>query len=75
MKPSFIFFIVVLVLGFALGFQYHEALDIKVTFERDQCYDIMNEHLSKSNRYERNDMYINQSVYQNLNKTILNQYR
>ena len=75
MKPSFIFFIVVMILGFMLGFYYHEALDIKVTFERDQCYDVMNEHLSKSNPYEMNDMYIEQSVYQELNQSILNQYR
>jgi len=41
MKPTFILFVVVIILGFVAGFYYHEALNEKVQYERDSCYDMM----------------------------------
>jgi len=43
MKPSFILFVVVVILGFVAGFYYHEGLNEKVQYERDTCYSQMNQ--------------------------------
>lgn len=37
MKPSFLLFVVVVILGFVGGYFVHEASDEKIRFERDQC--------------------------------------
>lgn len=53
MKPSFIFFIVVLVLGFIAGFYYHEALNEKVQYERDSCYSfVQNNNLQNGRTFQ-----------------------
>lgn len=39
MKPSPIFFCIVVVLGFMAGFYFHEGLNEKVQYERDTCYE------------------------------------
>jgi len=61
MKPSFILFVVVVILGFFGGFYYHEALNEKITYERNQCYDVMNEHLAVTNPEYMHDMILNES--------------
>ena len=47
MKKGFVFFLIVVVLTFVGGFYYHEALDQKIIYERESCYN----YVQEMNRY------------------------
>ena len=49
MKHPFIFFCVILVLGFILGFYYHEALNEKITYELNSCKFLLGKHTYNTN--------------------------
>lgn len=44
MKSSFLFFCVVVILGFIAGYYYHEASDEKIRYEREQCYQFIEKY-------------------------------
>lgn len=42
MNPLFYYFVLAIVLGALWGYYYHEAQEEKIRYERDSCYEKMN---------------------------------
>ena len=61
MKPSLIFFVVVLILGALGGYYYHEALNEKVQYERDSCYEYVKE--SRDNKFHNINNFSDVVIY------------
>ena len=63
MKHSFIFFLIILVLGFILGFYYNGALYEKIRYEKDMYRNMLKDHPSILSPVDEIDYFMYNGIY------------